>query len=236
MTPEQLDRVEDAAARAADHIDPAADHHLRRIHPTLPEPVGIELLSPGAVLETEGIRPAEAVPIGHVKAEREDVVATSKLPQQPVGGRARVAALRGDQLDHDRRRRRRRAVDRPKKTAARTAAAATSGVTGCFMAHNCRASAATPSITKLRARSLSLKQGTGKSTVFGLLVDHAEVSACLKFFCQPTDEASGAPVACRLPAGRQTLASAKPGRHGPDHPIGAGRIGRNADRAPGRGP
>jgi hypothetical protein len=96
VTLQQLDGLDQPPARTADHVDPAANHHLRRIHPALAEPVGIEPLSRGAVLETEWVRPAEAIPIGYVKAERKYVSTPGKLLQ--ASGRARAAALHREEF------------------------------------------------------------------------------------------------------------------------------------------
>jgi hypothetical protein len=93
MAPQQFDRLEHAPARTADHVDAAADHHLRRIHPIPAEPVGIDLLAPRAVLEAEAVGPAEPVPVGDVEAERQDAVLLRQLAQKAIRRRARIAPL-----------------------------------------------------------------------------------------------------------------------------------------------
>jgi hypothetical protein len=99
---QQLDGVEDAAARAADRIDPAAEHHLRCIHPRLPEPVGIALLPLSACPRARARPASRGDPDRSREALRQDVVAPDKLSTSRSAG-GQDWNLGGEQLDRGRR-------------------------------------------------------------------------------------------------------------------------------------
>ena len=89
--------------RAADRIDPAAEHHLRCIHPRLPEPVGIALL-PLSACPRARARPASR---GDPDRSRGSFATGRRRAGQallPAGPReGRTGTLGGEQLDRGRR-------------------------------------------------------------------------------------------------------------------------------------
>src|SRR6185503_16596207 len=54
-----LDRCRHLGARAADELFATVHHHLRRVHLTAAQPIGVESLTLGVVRVGEGIAPAE---------------------------------------------------------------------------------------------------------------------------------------------------------------------------------
>ena len=92
----------DRRAIGSHHLAAAIDDHLRRVDLPAAELPRIDPLPVGRGLARERILPAEVVPVTDVKAERQDVALSRQLAQQRVGRRAGRAALRGEELDHDR--------------------------------------------------------------------------------------------------------------------------------------
>ena len=67
-----LDCRADIAPVRSDQTDGAVNHDLRRIG-AITEAVTIAILSRGGGFKREGVLPAEIVPVGHVKGERQDI-------------------------------------------------------------------------------------------------------------------------------------------------------------------
>src|SRR5258707_11116536 len=82
-------------APRTDHLACTVDDELRRIDLPTEQP-GISALPLGRLRRGEWILPAEAVPIGDMETEGDDVATLCQLAEQRIGGRAGGASLRSE--------------------------------------------------------------------------------------------------------------------------------------------
>jgi hypothetical protein len=97
------DQLLDLGPVRAHDIGAPVDHHLRRVDGAQAQRARIAALAPGEVGAGEGVLPADVVPVVDMEGKGDHVPALRQLAKERVGRRAGAAALRGEQLDHDRR-------------------------------------------------------------------------------------------------------------------------------------
>ena len=88
-------------APIAHHIQPAVEDHLRRINAGAIHRPRIGFLPPRIGVSGESVFPAQNVPIGDGKRQRDDIAAVRQFRHQTIGRRTIAAALARKQFQHN---------------------------------------------------------------------------------------------------------------------------------------